>query len=137
MRYVVVIVFLLLSFGPATFAETSSSGIIQISPASQSGGRIDKGGFSRTLINPLGQGATLSSFVSSILQLVVKIGSIVIIFMIIYVGFLFVVARGESGKIITARRALLYTLIGALVLLGAQAIALGIQATVQALSTGG
>lgn len=89
-----------------------------------------------TLINPLGSGATLNSFVTSILQFVVRIGSIVVIFMLVYVGFLFVKAQGNSEEISKARNALLWTIVGALILLGAQAIAIGIQATVQAISTG-
>ncbi|MDB5244820.1 MAG: protein of unknown function with transrane region [Parcubacteria group bacterium] len=89
-----------------------------------------------TLINPLGSGGTASSFVSSIMDLVIRIGSIVIIFMLIYVGFLFVMARGNDAKLSEARKALLWTIVGALILLGAKAIALGIEATVQALSTG-
>ena len=89
-----------------------------------------------TLINPLGAGTSLPALLNDILQFVVQIGSIIVIFMLVYVGFLFIVARGEPGKISEARRALLYTLIGALILLGAEAIALGIQATVQALSVG-
>jgi hypothetical protein len=56
--------------------------------------------------------------------------------MLIYVGFLFVTARGEPGKITAARQALLWTVVGALILLGAEAISAGIQATVKALSVG-
>ena len=94
-------------------------------------------GSSVTLINPLGTGATLNSLLVSILQLMVRIGSIIIVLMLVYVGYLFVIARGNPGEIGKAKEALLWTIIGALVLLGAQAIAMGIQATVQALSTGG
>ena len=90
-----------------------------------------------TLVNPLGSGATLNSLVTSVLQFVVRIGAIIVVFMLIYVGYLFVVAQGNETKITEARKALQWTVIGALILLGAQAIATGIQATVQALSTGG
>ncbi|MBI3572309.1 hypothetical protein HY091_02135 [Candidatus Kaiserbacteria bacterium] len=89
-----------------------------------------------TLLNPLGSGASLPSLLTSILQLVVEIGSIVVILMLVYVGFKFVAARGEPGKITEARQMLLWTIVGALILLGAEAIAQGIQATVGALSTG-
>lgn len=99
-------------------------------------GPSQSGGQTVTLVNPLGAGATLNSFLQSILQIVIQIGTVVIILMIIYVGWLFVMARGEPGKITEARQALLWTVIGALVLLGAQAIALGIQNTVNALSQG-
>lgn len=79
---------------------------------------------------------TLNAFVVKILELVVRLGSIVVVLMIVYVGFLFVVARGNETKITEARKALLWTVIGALILLGAVAIAKGIEATVKALSTG-
>ena len=89
-----------------------------------------------TLVNPLGTGATLNTLLADILQFVVRIGSIVVILMLVYVGFMFVVARGNPAEISKARQALMWTVIGALVLLGAEAIAQGIQATVQALSVG-
>jgi heme A synthase len=88
------------------------------------------------LLNPLKGGQSLQSFLTSILSFVIKIGAIVVVFMLVYVGYLFVVAQGAPDKISKARTALLWTIVGALILLGAQAIALGIQATVDALSTG-
>lgn len=89
-----------------------------------------------TLINPLQGGGNLESFLNSILAVVIRIGTIIVILMMVYVGFLFVKARGEPGEITKARQALLWTVVGALILLGAQVIAYGIQATVQALSVG-
>ena len=53
--------------------------------------------------------------------------------MIVYVGFLFVAARGNEEKIRSARDALMWTVIGGLILLGAEAISLVIQATVKTL----
>ena len=107
-----------------------------------SGSQNNTGGSNTTLVNPIGNstcsnnGTCLESFINSILQFVVYLGAIVVVFMLVYVGFLFVVARGDPTKITDARRALLYTVIGALILLGAQAISYGIQATVQAISSG-
>lgn len=92
-----------------------------------------------TLMNPLGNnvcssnGTCLMNFLTSILKLVIQIGAVIVVLMLVYVGFLFVVAQGNESKLTTAKNALLWTVIGALVLLGAQAIASGIQATVQAL----
>jgi hypothetical protein len=57
--------------------------------------------------------------------------------MLVYVGYLFVVAQGNDTKLSEAKQALLYTVIGALILLGAQAIAIGICQTTSALATGG
>lgn len=86
------------------------------------------------LENPLGAGTDLNELVSDILHLIVQVGSIVVILMLVYVGFKFVTAHGEPGAISEARSALLWTLIGALILLGAEAIAQGIQATVNEFS---
>ncbi|HUQ30214.1 MAG TPA: hypothetical protein VM103_01700 [Candidatus Paceibacterota bacterium] len=88
-----------------------------------------------TLENPLGPGITLNELIVEVLQLVVTIGAIVVVLMLVYVGFMFVMARGEPGAISEARTALMWTIIGALILLGAQAIAIGIQETVTELST--
>lgn len=94
-----------------------------------------------TLLNPLKGDCSssercLQSFLESILAFVIKIGTVVVILMLVYVGYLFVAARGNSSKIEEARTALLWTIVGALILLGAQAIAIGIKATVDAISVG-
>ncbi len=89
------------------------------------------------LMNPLGEGTTVNSFLLSILNIITNtVGPVIVILMLVYVGFKFVTAQGEPGKITEARQMLLWTLVGALILLGAKAIAMGIQATVSALSTG-
>lgn len=90
-----------------------------------------------TLSNPLKGGSSLESFLLNILDFVINIGSIIVVLMLVYVGFKFVTAQGEPGKISEAREMLLWTVIGALVLLGSKAIALGVEATVKALSSGG
>lgn len=87
-----------------------------------------------TLINPLSAGTSLESFLMKILEIVIRVGTIVVILMVVYVGFMFVTARGEPGKLTTARQALLWTVVGALILLGAQAIAIGIKSTVSAIT---
>lgn len=88
-------------------------------------------------MNPLGTGTTLNSFLLSILSIVTDvIGPIIVVLMLVYVGFKFVVAQGNATEIAAARSMLLWTVIGALILLGAKVIAMGILATVQALSVG-
>lgn len=88
------------------------------------------------LLNPLQGGTSLESFLNMILSFVIRIGAIVVVVMLVYVGYLFVVAQGSDSKLTEARKALLWTIIGALILLGAQAIAIGLQSTVNALSAG-
>ena len=86
-----------------------------------------------TLINPLKGGGNLETFLLNILDFVIRIGTIFVILMLVYVGFLFVKAQGEPAEITKARAALLWTVVGALILLGSKAIAIAIGATVTAL----
>lgn len=69
----------------------------------------------------------------TLLEGVIKIGIPIIALAIIYSGFLFVFARGNSEKLGKAKDALLYSLIGSALLLGSWAIAKLISATVLAL----
>ena len=118
----------------AQFASAQTSGVNNVP---QGVNNVPRSGTNITLINPLGPGTTnIEQFLNDILAFVIRIGTVVVILMLVYVGYLFVVARGEPGKITEARAALLWTVVGALVLLGAQVIAIGIEATVQALSVG-
>jgi len=94
-----------------------------------------------TLVNPLNVGNCTSDtclmvFLNKILDFVIQIGTIVVILMMVYIGYLFVTARGNDAKITEARQALLWTVVGALILIGAKAISTGIEATVRALSVG-
>src|SRR3989344_6787606 len=90
-----------------------------------------------TLDNPLvNRVNNLPSFIYMILDLAFQIGAIFSVLAIIYVGFLFVSARGDPEKLKTARTAFLYTVIGIAVLLGAVLIATVIQSTISNVSTG-
>ncbi len=86
---------------------------------------------STRLPNPLASGVdSIYELVVLVLERVVlPLGSVVIVFMIIYSGFLFVTARGNPDKISDARRMLLYVLIGAAILLGSVVIAQAINGT--------
>ncbi len=64
----------------------------------------------------------------------VQIGTIVLVMMLVYVGFLFVAARGNAEKLQGAKSALVWTVIGGLVLLGATAIELVIEGTVKSIT---
>jgi len=75
----------------------------------------------------------INDFIRAILQGAIKIGIPIIALAIIYSGFLFVSARGNSEKLSEAKNALLYTCIGAAILLGAWAIAQLISETILAL----
>ena len=88
---------------------------------------------SGTLANPLNNISTLPQLLTAILNAVVQIGSIILVLALVYSGFLFVAAQGNEEKIRSARTALMWTVIGGLILLGATAIQAVITSTVQGL----
>lgn len=85
------------------------------------------------LTNPLGSIKSLPEFMEAILAAVVTLGTIVLTFAIIYVGFLFVKAQGNAEQVSAARSALMWTVIGGLILLGAQTVGLVLKSTVESL----
>lgn len=90
-----------------------------------------------TINNPIGGSIdNLPAFIYLVLGIVFKIGAIISVLALMYVGFMFVTARGEPEKLETARRAFLYTVIGIAVLLGGVLIASTVQNTVIDLSRG-
>jgi hypothetical protein len=81
--------------------------------------------------NPLGDNLNdIPAFIQAILRFVLLIGVPIVTLAIIYCGFLFVTAVGNSEKLKNAKRALLYTLIGAALLLGSLVISEAIKGTV-------
>jgi hypothetical protein len=86
-----------------------------------------------TIVNPLKNTETINELIKKILEGVIKIGMPIIVLAIIYCGFLFVSAQGKPESIKKAKDALIYTLIGAAILLGSWAIAQLIGDTVKAL----
>lgn len=85
-----------------------------------------------TICNPISS-KTINDFIQTILIGVIKIGIPIVALAIIYSGFLFVAARGNSEKLEEAKRALLYSVIGAAILLGSWALAQLINSTILSL----
>ena len=69
----------------------------------------------------------------ALVDLVFLIGVPIIVIFIIYSGFLFVSARDNESQLEKARTVFFWTVVGALVLLGAKGIALAIQNTILSL----
>lgn len=119
------------------FAALVAVYVSSFSPALAQGsgvGASGTGAGSRTefaLINPLDpRFSTLERFLSAILGVIVEIGTPIIILAIVYTGFLFVAAQGKPEELTTAKRALFWTLVGALIVLGAQVLSAAIDRTV-------
>ena len=87
--------------------------------------------------NPLrGNANTIPDLLMLIIeQFVVPIGGVIVVFMFIYSGFLFVTAQGNSEKLQKAKDSFIYTIIGAALVLGAFAISSIIQNTVEQIKT--
>ncbi len=84
---------------------------------------------SGTLQNPI-QADNVIELIKTLLEGIIKIGMPIIALMLVYSGFLFVFARGNSEKLKTAKNAFIYTVLGAAILLGSWAIAQLISETV-------
>ena len=87
------------------------------------------------ICNPIPGVSDVPSLIQQILTGILKIGMPVVALAVIYCGFLFVFARGNSEKLTKAKDSLLWTLVGAAVLLGSWAIAQMISATVTGLGS--
>jgi mannose/fructose/N-acetylgalactosamine-specific phosphotransferase system component IID len=77
---------------------------------------------SETIQNPLGSN-DVWALLGKIMDLVIKVGSVVVVFFVIYSGYKFVAARGNETKIDDAKNTFYATIIGAAILLGADVIA--------------
>lgn len=77
---------------------------------------------------------SITAFIKTIINsILLPIGGVVAVLMIMYAGFLYVTARGNTSQIEKAHQALLYAVIGAAVLLGALVISEAIEGTIDQL----
>jgi hypothetical protein len=76
---------------------------------------------------------TIPEFLLALVDIVFLFGMPIVVLFIIYGGFLFVTAGDNEAQITKAKKTILWTLIGAAVLIGAKVIAAAIQATVLSL----
>ena len=80
--------------------------------------------------NPL-KFATLAEFLNALLNVIIIIGIPVVTLAIIYAGFLFISAQGDVTKITNAKKIFFWVVIGALLILGAKALAVAIEGTIK------
>ena len=89
--------------------------------------------YAEALSNPLGI-TSIAELLVRVLRLITMIAFPVLVMFLVYVGFLFVKDGGNPEGLKKAREYLMWTLVGGLLVLGGQALALGIQGTIDALS---
>ncbi len=87
------------------------------------------------LKNPLNAGS-IDEFILDIIEVIMVFLIPIIVLYIMYAGFLFVTARGNATQIADAKRALLYAIIGGVIVVGAKLIIDVIQGTVDAFKAG-
>ena len=84
------------------------------------------------LKNPLTVNS-IQELLNLILQVVIIFAVPIIVFFVIYSGFLYVTAQGKPDQITKATKAFTWTIIGALIVLGAQILLIVITNTVNSL----
>ena len=72
---------------------------------------------------------SFGAIVGAIVDVVVKVGTLLVIMAIIYAGFLFVTAQGSPDKISKAKATFLWVIIGSVILLGADQLSEVVQNT--------
>ena len=83
--------------------------------------------------NPL-KFESLADFLNALLNVIIIIGIPVVTLAIIFAGFLFITAQGNETKVSTAKNIFFWVVIGALLILGAKALAVAIEGTVKDLT---
>ena len=74
------------------------------------------------LSNPVARIMEPQNLIDLIITIVQFLGGPIVVIGVIYSGYLFVTAQGETNQLEKARHALLWTIVGAAVILGATAI---------------
>lgn len=103
-------------------------------------GGIDQSGLDSSssnfsgLENPI-QVGSLAELVAKLLDVVLTIGIPIVAFFIIYSGFKFVLARGNEEKLQEAKKSIMYTLLGAALLLGAWVLATAIDSIINSIKS--
>jgi hypothetical protein len=84
------------------------------------------------LLNPLSSPDILCFFVK-IMDIILVFALPIIVFFIMYGGYMLVTAQGESGKIESGRNTILWAIIGGVIIFGAELILMIISRTVETL----
>lgn len=107
----------LFAFGQKVYAATGATNL--------------DGGGSQSIINPL-KSQSISEFLLKIIDVLLIFALPIIILYIMYAGYLFVTAAGNSEQVSSAKKALLWAVVGGVIVLGAKIIIGVIQGTVTA-----
>lgn len=118
-----------MKFKSRILAKVSSIIVLMFIPA---GTLLAQGNFP----NPL-KFDKLADFLNELLTVIIIIGVPIVTLAIIYAGFLFISAQGNETQISNAKKIFFWVVIGALIILGAKALAEAIEGTVDDLTGAG
>lgn len=119
-----------LVLGTALFAPTQAllaQNAMPVVPGVQSS---NSGGATGIITNPLKFDNVLT-LLTEVMRIFVQVATIIAAFFIIYSGFLFVSARGNTGQVEKAKKIFFDTIIGSIIILGAFVIIEVIDTTVK------
>ena len=83
--------------------------------------------------NPLGNINSIPDLISAILGAIVAIGAPIAVLFLIYAGFMFVTARGNDTRLAKAKETLMWTIVGIVILLGAELLSEVVKGTIEQL----
>ena len=102
---------------------------------SDDGGANGSGNSSFSIANPL-KVTSITGFLTAVIEVILVFAIPIIVLYIMYAGFLFVTANGEPGQLEKARNALLFAIVGGVIILGAFVIIDIIKGTVDNITEG-
>lgn len=79
---------------------------------------------------------SIQEFMRKALEIVVQVGFPIIVLALVYTGFLFVKAQGNEDELKIAKKSFFWTVVGAIVILGAWVITTALSGTVDQLQRG-
>ncbi len=121
------------STAPGTIPGASSTAPGTIPGASSTAPGVIPGTGTETpqkLEDPLGESTTIDKLLLSLFDIVFYIGVPLVAFFLIWSGFMFIAAQGKPEQLETAKSRLIWTIVGAILLLGAWTISQAIKGTI-------
>lgn len=129
--FISTLAFLMFTFFPVTVHQVQAQCIDDVGESCE-----DDSSTAVEITNPLGDVNTIWGLVDIVINLVQTVMIPLVVLFLIYSGFLFVTARGSEIKLTKAKTVFMYTIIGTAIIIGAEAISLLIQGTINDLGTG-
>ena len=117
-----------------TLFISNTAPVLAVNNCYEAGGTCVGSDSGSGLQNPLNsQFSSIGSFVEGAVKVVIGIAIPILAMMIMYSGFMFVAARGNSKKLQVARQNFIYVIIGTIMILGFSAFILLLENTVSQL----